>query len=71
MIACIDIGGTAIKVGVLDLQGKIVEKTSLEVNHDFNGLINSLVSLKKLNNSIRLRELVLVHQALLIPRLAW
>lgn len=44
MIACIDIGGTAIKVGVLDLQGKIVEKTSLEVNHDFNGLINSLVS---------------------------
>ncbi|MFR9293300.1 MAG: ROK family protein [Turicibacter sanguinis] len=44
MIACIDIGGTAIKFGVLDLQGKIVEKTSLEVNHDFNGLINSLVS---------------------------
>ena len=44
MIACIDIGGTAIKVGVLDLHGKIVEKTSLEVNHDFNGLINSLVS---------------------------
>ena len=44
MIACIDIGGTAIKVCVLDLLGMIVEKTSLEVNHDFNGLINSLVS---------------------------
>lgn len=44
VIACIDIGGTAIKVGVLDLQGNIIEKTSLEVNHDFNGLISSLIS---------------------------
>ena len=43
MIACIDIGGTAIKVGILDFQGNIIEKNSLEVKHDFNELVNTLV----------------------------
>ena len=34
MIACIDIGGTSIKVGVLDNLGKIYYKDELKVYHE-------------------------------------
>ena len=44
MIACIDIGGTSIKVGVLDLKGNIIERSTIELKHDFNELIESLLS---------------------------
>ena len=43
MIACIDIGGTAIKVGVLDLEGNIICRDSLEVNHELEGFTQSLL----------------------------
>lgn len=43
MIACIDIGGTAIKVGVLDLEGNIVCKDSLEVDHNLDGFTKNLL----------------------------
>lgn len=43
MIACIDIGGTAIKVGVLDLEGNIICRDSLEVNHELEGFTKSLL----------------------------
>lgn len=44
MIACIDIGGTAIKVGVLDLEGNILNKSSLEVDHELKGFTENLIS---------------------------
>lgn len=54
MIAGIDIGGTAIKVGVLDRLGNINSKDSLPVKEDFNELLDTLVawieSVKRLYN---------------------
>lgn len=54
MIVGIDIGGTAIKVGVLDKEGNINSKASLEVKQDFNELLDTLVTwiedVKKLYN---------------------
>lgn len=44
MIACVDIGGTAIKVGVLDLVGKIIERDVLEVNHELNAFTQTLLA---------------------------
>lgn len=43
MYACIDMGGTAIKVAVSDELGNLEAKESLVVHHDFDLLINSLV----------------------------
>lgn len=43
MIACLDIGGTSIKVGVLDKNGKIYERDSLKVSEDIDGFIKSIV----------------------------
>lgn len=42
MIACIDIGGTAIKVGVLDKLGKIYHKDELKVYHDIDMFTNNI-----------------------------
>lgn len=43
MIACLDIGGTSIKVGILDENGKIYERDLLKVSEDVNGFIESIV----------------------------
>lgn len=43
MIACVDIGGTSIKVGVLDLEGNILDKSSLEVSHELNEFTENLI----------------------------
>lgn len=45
MIACIDIGGTSIKVGVYDKGLK--EKTSLPVGNDFNEFVDNIVEFVK------------------------
>lgn len=45
MIACIDIGGTAIKAGVMDKEGNLGQKTSLPVaNDNFEELKNTIVT---------------------------
>lgn len=44
MIACIDIGGTAIKVGVLDSKGTIITKDSLKVIHDLEQFKEILIT---------------------------
>ncbi len=43
MIACLDIGGTSIKVGILDENGEIYERDLLKVSEDVNGFIESIV----------------------------
>ena len=43
MVACLDIGGTSIKLGVLDENGKIYERDLLRVSEDVNGFIESIV----------------------------
>ncbi|MGL4449953.1 MAG: ROK family protein [Sarcina sp.] len=43
MIACIDIGGTAIKVGVLNVEGNIVYRDSLEVDQNIDGFTKNLL----------------------------
>lgn len=55
MIACIDIGGTAIKVGVLDNLGNIFFKDELEVYHnieDFTNVICNWIDIIKLKYEI-------------------
>lgn len=44
MIACIDIGGTAIKVGVLDSKGTMILKESLKVNHSIEQFTETLIT---------------------------
>lgn len=44
MIVCIDIGGTAIKVGVLDSKGTIIMKDSLQVIHDLEQFKETLIT---------------------------
>lgn len=44
MIACIDIGGTSIKAGILDENGDIKFKETLEVIDDIDKLINTIVN---------------------------
>ena len=44
MVACIDIGGTSIKVGVLDENGKIYFKDSLEVHKELEKFIETIVN---------------------------
>lgn len=39
MYACLDIGGTAIKAGVLNKEGDIIESTTLEVFHEWEKFI--------------------------------
>lgn len=43
MIACIDIGGTAIKVGVLDKLGEIYHKDELKVYHEIEKFTETIV----------------------------
>ncbi|WP_300382424.1 ROK family protein, partial [Clostridium sp.] len=42
MIACIDIGGTSIKVGVIDNNGKIYYKSELNVYNEIEKLSNTI-----------------------------
>ncbi len=44
MIACIDIGGTAIKVGVLDKEGKIHHRNSLKVESNLEKFTETLLN---------------------------
>ncbi|WP_297633308.1 ROK family protein [uncultured Clostridium sp.] len=44
MIACIDIGGTSIKIGVLDKEGNIKFKSSLNVYQEWDRFIQELIT---------------------------
>lgn len=43
MIACLDIGGTSIKVAICDKDGNLFSKDTLFVKHETNEFINSIV----------------------------
>ncbi len=44
MIACIDIGGTSIKAGVLDKNGKIKFRETLKIIDDIDKLFDIIVN---------------------------
>ena len=44
MYACLDIGGTSIKTGVLDKEGNLIKKGNIEVKHDFDELMDSIIN---------------------------
>ena len=44
MYICLDIGGTAIKVALSDELGNLTQKNKIEVVHDFEKLIESIIS---------------------------
>lgn len=55
VIACIDIGGTSMKVGVCDKKGQLSQQDILPVHSNFDDLINEIVCFveeKKKNNEI-------------------
>lgn len=43
MYACLDIGGTSIKTGVLDEKGNLIKKWNIEVKHNFEELMDSII----------------------------
>lgn len=44
MYACLDIGGTSIKVGVSDEKGNLSNKGNLSISDDFNNIIDGIVN---------------------------
>lgn len=44
MYACVDIGGTSIKVALSDKKGKLKEKGKLEICDDFDDLANNIIN---------------------------
>lgn len=60
MIACVDIGGTSIKVGVLDKKGKIYYSTSLAVHNELEKFIDTIVdSVQVLKNDFNIEGLAI------------
>lgn len=43
MYACLDIGGTSIKTAVLDEKGNLIKRGNIEVRHNFNELMDSII----------------------------